>query len=256
MYKPRSCYLDALKALQILCFFIIVCIAQSSFAQNYAMDSEEGVAGEELFIACAFCHGPQGQGGPAVDAPPLAGMDAWYVERQLQAFRSRIRGAHPDDVPGLQMSIVSGMTRNNATIKNIANYVSQMETGAPAELYYGEPITNKNRNYIWESQYAVLNHSEPADVAAGKELYTTYCLVCHAADGVGNQALGAPKITLLPDWYIHRQLQYFKNNIRGNDARDIYGAQMAAFSKLLPDNQAIADVTAYVLTLGESIDDE
>ncbi|MBT5332059.1 MAG: c-type cytochrome, partial [Porticoccaceae bacterium] len=50
----------------------------------YPMDSDVGVPGEELWDVCSFCHGVQGQGGPALDAPPLAGMEAWYVKRQLQ----------------------------------------------------------------------------------------------------------------------------------------------------------------------------
>ena len=130
-------------------------LAQSASAQLYPMDSRQGMPGEELFPVCSFCHGAQGQGGPALDAPALAGMEAWYVERQLHNFRNRIRGMHYEDVPGVQMSIVSGMVRNDATIRNIAEYIEDMEPGAPPELVRGEPAGTA-RPFIWRSKYADL----------------------------------------------------------------------------------------------------
>jgi len=127
MTRSRQC----LFALSLLVGFAAT---QPSMAQMYPMDSDVGVDGEELFKVCSFCHGTQGQGGPALDAPALAGMEAWYVERQLHNFRNRVRGTHYDDVPGVQMSIVSGMVRNQATIENIAAYIQSLEPGAPPEL--------------------------------------------------------------------------------------------------------------------------
>jgi cytochrome c oxidase subunit 2 len=48
---------------------------------------------------------------------------------------------------------------------------------------------------------------------------------------------------------MHRQLQYFKDGLRGDDPSDTYGMQMAIFAKVLPDEQAIADVVAYIKSL-------
>ena len=90
-----------LKQIVIKCLLTLgfCLVASSVFAQQYPVGSGEGIDGEELFSVCGFCHGMQGQGGPALDAPPLAGMEAWYVERQLRAFKNRVRGMHPEDVP-------------------------------------------------------------------------------------------------------------------------------------------------------------
>ena len=188
----------------------------------------------------------QGQGGPALDAPPLAGMEAWYVERQLRAFKSRVRGMHPEDVPGLQMSIVSGMARNDATIRNVARHIESMTPGAPPELTNSGEVAGTARPFIWRSKYASLEHPQPADVTRGEELYQATCVACHGANGEGNEMLGAPKLTDQAGWYMRRQLQYFKDGVRGSNPGDAYGAQMAAFSVLLTDEQAIADVVAYI----------
>ena len=51
------------------------------------------------------------------------------------------------------------------------------------------------------------------------------------------------------EWYLRRQLQNFKSGARGSDSRDTYGLQMAPMAQLLADDQAIADVVAYIATL-------
>ena len=215
-------------------------------AQMYAPGSGEAVPAEELYEVCAFCHGPQGQGSERLDAPALAGMEAWYVERQLHNFRDRVRGMHAEDLTGLQMSIVSGMTRNNATIRALAEYIAGMEPGAGLEMLNGEPVTT-GRPYIWHSDYADFTSPEPGDAARGAQAYVT-CGVCHGPAGEGNEALAAPKLTDIQDWYQARQLRYFKDGIRGRGAGDIFGAQMAAMSTTLTD-QTIADLIAYIDTL-------
>lgn len=222
---------------------------QQSMAQMYPMDSDVGVDGEELFQVCGFCHGTQGQGGPALDAPALAGMEAWYVEQQLQNFRNRVRGTHYDDVPGVQMSIVSGMVRNQATIENIAAYIESLEPGAPPELTNRGQVAGTARPFIWRSQYAALVHPDEPDIDNGKTIYSGTCAVCHGVTAQGNEALGSPKLTDLQDWYMERQLQYFRDDLRGANPEDTFGLQMAIFSKTLADEQAMADVVAYIKSL-------
>jgi cytochrome c oxidase subunit 2 len=245
--KTMNRKLQRLLAISLLTGFLTG--TQQAAAQVYPMDSDIGVDGEELFKVCSFCHGTQGQGGPALDAPALAGMEAWYVERQLRNFRNRVRGTHYDDVPGVQMSIVSGMVRNQATIENVAAYIESMEPGAPPELTRNGDVAGTARPFIWRSPYAALEHPRDPDVDKGKSIYEKTCAVCHEAAAQGNEALGSPKLTDLSDWYTERQLQYFRDGLRGADTRDIFGLQMAAFARSLADNQAIADVVAYIESL-------
>lgn len=60
-------------------------------------------AGKKAFAVCAACHGADGAGNQALNAPPLAGQDGWYVHTQLHNFKVGIRGAAPGDVTGGQM---------------------------------------------------------------------------------------------------------------------------------------------------------
>ncbi len=87
------------------------------------------------------------------------------------------------------------------------------------------------------------------DVEAGRVLYGT-CAACHGPNGEGLEALNAPKIAGQQAWYTVRQLQNFKNGVRGADSRDIYGQQMAPMAQILTTEEAIRNVAAYIATLG------
>ena len=88
----------------------------------------------------------------------------------------------------------------------------------------------------------------PGDVAAGRKLYAS-CAACHGARGEGNVALQSPALAARSDWYLATQLTNYKTGLRGADERDTYGAQMRAIAATLADEEAIADVVAYIATL-------
>jgi cytochrome c oxidase subunit 2 len=96
--------------------------------------------------------------------------------------------------------------------------------------------------------FASSRHVAAADLAAGQTLYLT-CTACHGADGSGNAALHAPKLSGQSSDYLKRQLRNFKTEIRGTHALDEYGQQMAQIASTLADDTAIANVVAYIATL-------
>ena len=86
------------------------------------------------------------------------------------------------------------------------------------------------------------------DLNAGKTAYAV-CLACHAADGAGNQPLNSPAIAGQEDWYLERQINYFKEGLRGKHPKDIFGAQMVPMMMTLPDEAAVKNVAAYIASL-------
>jgi cytochrome c oxidase subunit 2 len=88
------------------------------------------------------------------------------------------------------------------------------------------------------------------DAERGKTLFAT-CGACHGANAEGMEALNAPKLAGQEEWYVVRQLQNFKNGVRGNNPKDTYGMQMAPMAQTLADDQAMADVAAYIKSLGQ-----
>jgi cytochrome c oxidase subunit 2 len=81
----------------------------------------------------------------------------------------------------------------------------------------------------------------------GKTIYVT-CGACHGADGHGIQAMNAPRLAGMSDWYLVTQLKNFRLGIRGAHPKDMYGPQMASIAAMLADDQAANDLVAYLNT--------
>ena len=95
-----------------------------------------------------------------------------------------------------------------------------------------------------------LNAYAAGDATKGKAEYAV-CAACHGANGMGNTALNSPQIAGQESWYLERQLKNFKAGIRGADPKDKYGMQMRPMALTMANDQAIADVAAYVSNMAE-----
>ena len=54
-------------------------------------------AGQELYAACAACHGAKGEGNATLQSPALAARSDWYLVTQLKNFKRGLRGADERD---------------------------------------------------------------------------------------------------------------------------------------------------------------
>jgi len=184
----------------------------------------DATKGKAAYAVCAACHGANGMGNKALNAPQIAGQEPWYLERQLKNFKGGIRGADPKDTYGMQMRPMALTLANDQAVSDMAAFLSSMPRSAPAAS------------------------SVKGDVAAGKTAYMI-CQACHGPTGGGNKALNAPGLTGLQDWYIVRQLKNFKSGARGTKAGDTYGMQMRPMALTLTTDAAINNVAAYIATL-------
>lgn len=83
------------------------------------------------FGLCMACHGADGSGNKALNAPPIAGQPDWYVYEQLRKFKSGARGSNPRDVTGSQMrAIALGLGDDNA-LHDLARYVADLPVKRP-----------------------------------------------------------------------------------------------------------------------------
>jgi cytochrome c oxidase subunit 2 len=194
-------------------------------AAGTASAAGDPAAGKALYGTCIACHGPAGQGNKALNAPKIAGLDDWYLMRQLQNYKKGIRGTHAEDTYGKQMAPMAMTLGDDTAIANVAAYIGTFPD-KPAEA------------------------TVEGDAARGEGLYKT-CIACHGQKGEGNKTLNAPGLAGMSDWYAVTQLKNFKAGIRGSHADDTYGKQMAPMAMTLADDQAIADVVAYINTLAK-----
>ena len=216
---PRGAPTRIMKTLICSGLFLVISLV-SGPAALAAGDVNKGKA---LYALCAACHGPNGEGTAALNAPANAGQDPWYMTRQLNNFRAGIRGAHPDDAFGAQMRPMAMVLADDQAIADVVAYITSLAMPEPAMTVDG-------------------------DLDLGKQAYET-CIPCHGDNGQGAQALDAPRLSNQHDWYIVRQLENFKAGIRGSHQNDIYGAQMRIMSQMLESDERVRAVAAYIAAM-------
>ncbi|MEE4298733.1 MAG: c-type cytochrome [Pseudomonadales bacterium] len=101
----------------------------AAFAAPELMATVEGDAGRgrTLYATCTACHGPEGLGNEALGAPALAGQSDWYMVRQLEHFRSGVRGAADGDSYGAQMAGMSGALVDEQAIRDVVAYINTLD---------------------------------------------------------------------------------------------------------------------------------
>jgi cytochrome c oxidase subunit 2 len=191
-----------------------------SAVDTWAQNAEHGAADYKL---CASCHGFQGEGNQLVSAPALGGQQPWYLERQIQNFRSGIRGAASGDTHGATMAAMTGGLASAETVADVVAYIQTLPTANPAATF-------------------------TADKQKGKEAFAA-CAACHGEKAQGNAQLNAPSLTTLDDWYQLRQLQAFKSGLRGTHTDDVYGQQMRPMASILANDAEMRNVIAYIASL-------
>jgi cytochrome c oxidase subunit 2 len=81
-------------------------------------------SGRQRYATCAACHGADGRGIAATNAPRLKGMSDWYLATQLKHFRDGVRGGHPQDLYGAQMALIAGMLADDKAIGDVLTYIN------------------------------------------------------------------------------------------------------------------------------------
>ena len=196
--------------------------SQPTFGEIQARPPGDPALGAASYAVCAACHGAQGEGLVALNAPKLSGQDPRYLKEQLRKYKAGIRGTHEEDLYGRQMQPMAATLVNDALVDNVVAYIGTLpDTPAPITV--------------------------TGNVEHGAKLYSV-CANCHGADGRGI-LMNAPRQAGISDWYLLAQIQNFKAGIRGGHPADLRGKQMELMSRTLHDEQAMRDVVAYINTL-------
>jgi cytochrome c553 len=159
-------------------------------------------------------------------------------------FSTGLRGKHFDDIEGMRMRPMSRWliasehaaqnlsgespdpAQINPNIRDVAAFVGGMPATNPAPTLAGGNVANGQNTYL-------------------------ACSGCHGQNGEGSEPVTAPPLVGQSDWYVMRSLEKYKDGRRGYDpVNDGLAAAMAGMAgALLPDEQAIQDMVAFLSTL-------
>lgn len=168
--------------------------------------------------ACAACHGPDGQSNGNDQFPRLAGLQAAYLQKQLEDYAS---GARRNEI----MTPIAQSLRQQER-RDLAAWYASLPGGGPAP---GASASEEER----QRGARVFNLGD-----AGRGLQA--CVNCHGANGAG---LGPLNPSLAGQWpaYARGQFEAWRQGGRANDVagvmREIAGrisdADLAAVSAWL-----------------------
>lgn len=178
--------------------------AFSASGQVIAMGGGAGGAAN----ACFTCHGLQGQG-DGVSTPRLAGLDAGYLQKQMEDYASGLR---PDDVMSRIAKDLDADSRRA---------VSVFYAGLPPQPSTSASPSAASPPQVWRR----------GDVSRG----ITACASCHGPNGQG-AGEGQPIVAGQPAAYTLEQIDRWKSGKRRNDPRGV----MAAAVQRLTDAEARA----------------
>jgi cytochrome c oxidase subunit 2 len=185
-------------------------------------------AGRRIYDVCAGCHGFRAEGNALVNAPRLAGVDSWYLARQMRNFTAGVRGAASGDAHGQRMAPMARAVRSERELEDLIAYIETLPENASAPTVTGN-IEEGGRRYA-------------------------ICAACHGLQGEGNPVTSSPRLVALDDWYVVEQLRLYAEGLRGSHAEDLYGQQMRAVVGTFSDEQARRDLAVYIMSL-DRLDD-
>lgn len=147
--------------------------------------------------ACVACHGINGAGQPAAGFPQLAGLNAEYMFKQLQDFKSQKR------LNPVMFPIAKGLT--DQEMRNVSAYFSALPL-VVQETSEVKPAVMENGKKI--AEVGLWQKGVPA------------CYSCHGPKGAGVGTV-FPRISNQHKTYLIQQLNAWKNNQRKNDVNGL-----------------------------------
>lgn len=85
--------------------------------------------GRSLYAPCSACHGVNARGQADLRAPALAGLDDWYLVRQLGNYLEGRRGYASDDIPGQQMRAAAAVLTTEQDVQDVVAYLASLSGG-------------------------------------------------------------------------------------------------------------------------------
>jgi cytochrome c553 len=181
--------------MKLVVSLVAALVATSAFATAHAAapagKGDPKAAESIVNQLCAACHGVDGNSAAAAN-PKLAGLNAEYINKQLNEFKSGARSS----------PVMSGMvaTLSPQDMLNLAAYYSAQQP---------KPATAKDQELALAGQKIYRGGVQGAGVPA--------CASCHGPQGKGIPAQ-FPRLAGQHSDYIYSQLEAFRLGNRANDA--------------------------------------
>jgi len=174
-------------------FTLLLALLISPFSVTMADESIQ-----QIVEGCDSCHSDEHNKVQGLSvAPVLNGMPDWYIEKQMENFRTGNRVARGNDATEINTAHQSNAL-NEESLSLVADYYEELELRF-SQTRPVEAIAN------------VVQGS--ANNAQGEAIFEDSCASCHTSF-VGRYLTDSPEITHLEGEYLLNQLEAFKKGER------------------------------------------
>lgn len=132
--------------------------------------------GRDIYVVCAPCHGPEGQGGGGGVYPRLAGLPMAYLVSQLNAFKARER----INIPMFPFTVERELGEQE--VLDVAAYISEMKLESRVP---DMPDTIDGYSRLLAMKRVLQIPRAPGDADKGAAVYQASCARCHGDKGEG-----------------------------------------------------------------------
>ena len=80
-------------------------------------------AGQGYYATCTACHGPEGAGNQALNAPRLVGTSDWYLVESLKKYKAGIRGGNPGNPNAVMMRGMAMSLADDQAINDVVAHI-------------------------------------------------------------------------------------------------------------------------------------
>jgi len=174
-------------------FTLLLALLISPFSVTMADESIQ-----QIVEGCDSCHSDEHNKVQGLSvAPVLNGMPDWYIEKQMENFRTGNRVARGNDATEINTAHQSNAL-NEESLSLVADYYEELEL----RFSQTRPVE------------AIANVAQgSANNAQGEAIFEDSCASCHTSF-VGRYLTDSPEITHLEGEYLLNQLEAFKKGER------------------------------------------
>ncbi len=221
---------------------------------SYSAGRELSTVGKEGVQACISCHGEHGEGQFSTGVPRIAGLNKFYIIKQLQDFRRKPLRTRVYTDPIIQdysktprvnvdLTVYTPGTRKNMAMNKIASRLSDVEMNQLASYYSQLSFVMKPI----PAEFEVLARGEDLALRGKPEYGLPACISCHEKNSEGYEEV-FPALVGQPPQYIISQINNWQNGNRDNDPL----ALMKNIAIQLTDGDKL-NVATYLANLSYSV---
>jgi cytochrome c553 len=94
---------------------------------EHTVEGGDAEKGKQAYAICAACHGQDGAGNKAMNAPPLRGASDWYLVSSIEKYKAGVRGSNAKNPNSMLMRGMALSLADEQAVKDVVTYIGTLD---------------------------------------------------------------------------------------------------------------------------------